>query len=165
MWRACLSESAWTGLRLFLSIGWAVTTSQLWPCWLFFCLQQKRGKWEILKKMEFTNHQSKLYNFFLTFVFPLTLSFTNSVPFATLCMFTALSSQIYVPPGTEGRGRRIEEEEEEEDPGPERGFLLKSEQQLIIEPSSLWRRSACDTNAGIASRNPKLGTKQQLIRC
>lgn len=41
-------------------------------------------------------------------------------------------------PRREGRGRRIEEEEEEEeDPGLERGFLLKSEQQLIIEPSSL----------------------------
>lgn len=60
------------------------------------------------------------------------------MPFATVCMFTALSGQIYVPPRREGRGRRIEEEEEEEeDPGLERGFLLKSEQQLIIEPSSL----------------------------
>ena len=87
--------------------------------------------------MEFTNHQSKLYNVLSNFCFsPHTSSFTNSVPFATLCMFTALSSQIYVPPRTEGRGRRIEEEEEE-DPGLERGFLLKSEQQLIIEPSSL----------------------------
>ena len=129
MWRAWLSESAWTGLRSFRSNGWTVMTNQLWPCWLFFCLPQKRGKWEILKKRSSKQTINQRYIIRFRFFFPLHLAL-QIARYLLGSISAALSIPIYVPPEERGRGRRIE--------GGGGGVVDSfPEQWLIVKPSSL----------------------------